>query len=176
MFADENTPTGIQIVGRIRLLGMIWGQLAAVLFLVIFSSQIVVAAACWALLQVFYLYFNRQQRYWMASLFADGRYTPRLNHPHRSWIEQRRAAAIDYLNRPHDPGEWTVLLAAVCAIALDQVERHWAFWYGNTLAYIGLIVVIMCHEGVLFNWRRRLGTRIKSADMSQLIADIRRGL
>jgi hypothetical protein len=176
MFADENTPTGIQIVGRMRLLGMIWGQLAVVLVLVVFSSRISVAAACWGVLQAFYLYFNREQRYWLSSVFTDVRYAPRSNHPHKSWIELRRAAAMDYLNRPHDPGELIVLLAAVCAIGLDQAEQHGAFGYGNTLAYVGLVAVITCHEGVLFVWRRKLGARIHGANMSQLVADIRRGL
>jgi len=176
MFADENRPTGFQIISRWKLFLMIFGQLALIIGMVKYSREVAIPCAAWVVLHVMYLYSNHQQRYWTNQTFSDEKYTPRQDHPHKAFIEARRAVALHYLARSHDAREIMVICGALAAIALDQAEKSWSVGYGNTLAYVTIIAVVAVNEMFAAAWRQRLERGLRKANVAQLIADRKRGL
>jgi len=176
VFADENTPTGFQIISHARLFFMVYGQLAAILLMVYYCRELVIPCVGWIALHSMYLFSNLQQWHWMQAIFADDRFTPRASHPHHRFIMQRRAAATEYLARWHNAREIVVISGAVAAILADQLELWRGVTYGNAAGYAIIISAVILNELIVGAWRWRFAGQLKAANSAQLLSDIRRGL
>lgn len=176
MFADENTPTGFQLVGRGQLFLMIHFQLAMALSMIYWANIVWIPCVCWIVLHSMYLYSNYRQRTETPRLFGTPKYKPRETHPHRTFILTRRAAGERYLARPHDVREYFVICCAIVAIGFEIGEKKYGFAHGDTKAYVAIISGVLLNEVIVGLWRRELERALGAANLAQLVFDRSRDL
>ncbi len=177
LFADENTPTGVQLTSWTQILLLVFGFLLLWVFIIASTRFLFLVAFLWFCFHAQALWFNGRQRQELPNYFRQAIYDPAGRHPHRNFILARRKIVSGFLlDRPHDLREKCMMAAAAAAFCLDILERFSGLPYASRAGYAILIAAVLLNEIVVGAWRWQLGRRLEFQNASQFRADMARGL
>ena len=101
-------------------------------------------------------------------------FDPWEKDPHLQFIKARRAAAEQYLGRPHLWREMIMVVASAAGLATSVLEFRGALPNGGAIAYVLLIVGVLLNEGIVGYWRRQHTRELDRISAAQVADDNRR--